>query len=277
MTQDLISGHNQAFILKKILQQFKFLSGKLFQFALIADFMTGYINPEVFAVQFPLLVLSCAAPENCFYPGYQFHHSKWFGHIIICSRIQSHDLVIFCTLCRNHDDRNIFGSPGSLQLLQDLHSIFSREHNVQKDQFRQAFFHRCVKLHSCLKPFCLESGCLQGIDKKLPDVSFIFHTVDHSTSLSVRYTGCFFVSRIFIFSVFSITIFLLLHKPWFSTLLRIARAYESRHFYQPFMILFFMHQRLLFYPLLFLRIMLEADTVCESAPVPGRMFHPGCA
>ena len=67
MTQDMISGHNQAFILKKILQQFKFLSGKLFQFALIADFMTGYINPEVFAVQFPLLVLSCAAPENCFY------------------------------------------------------------------------------------------------------------------------------------------------------------------------------------------------------------------
>ena len=71
------------------------------------------------------------------------------------------------------------------------------------------------------------------LDIMLPDVSFIFHTVDHSTSLSVRYTGCFFVSRIFIFSVFSITFFLLLHKPWFSTLLRIARAYESRHFYQP--------------------------------------------
>ena len=71
MTQDLISGHNQAFILKKILQQFKFLSGKLFQFALIADFMTGYINPEVFAVQFPLLVLSCAAPAELLLPWLQ--------------------------------------------------------------------------------------------------------------------------------------------------------------------------------------------------------------
>ena len=60
MTQDLISGHNQAFILKKILQQFKFLSGKLFQFALIADFMTGYINPEVFAVPAPRSVLRSA-------------------------------------------------------------------------------------------------------------------------------------------------------------------------------------------------------------------------
>ena len=277
MTQDLISVHNQAFILKKILQQFKFLSGKLFQFALIADFMTGYINPEVFAVQFPLLVLSCAAPENCFYPGYKFHHSKRLRDIIIRTALQTFHLIKFRFFGSDHDHRDIPGPGIAFQPFQNIISIFSREHNVQKDQFRQAFFHRCVKLHSCLKPFCLESGCLQGIDKKLPDVSFIFHTVDHSTSLSVRYTGCFFVSRIFIFSVFSITIFLLLHKPWFSTLLRIARAYESRHFYQPFMILFFMHQRLLFYPLLFLRIMLEADTVCESAPVPGRMFHPGCA
>ena len=68
MTQDLISGHNQAFILKKILQQFKFLSGKLFQFALIADFMTGYINPEVFAVQFPLLRTAFTLATNSIFP-----------------------------------------------------------------------------------------------------------------------------------------------------------------------------------------------------------------
>ena len=61
-------------------------------------------------------------------------------------------------------DRDMLGyfgeAGGYMYMVKDLHC----------QQFRQAFFHRCVKLHSCLKPFCLESGCLQGIDKKLPDI-----------------------------------------------------------------------------------------------------------
>ena len=158
-------------------------------------------------MQFPLLVLSCAAPENCFYPGYKFHHSKRLRDIIIRTALQTFHLIKFRFFGSDHDHRDIPGPGIAFQPFQNIISIFSREHNVQKDQFRQAFFHRCVKLHSCLKPFCLESGCLQGIDKKLPDVSFIFHTVDHSTSLSVRYTGCFFCQPYFYFFCFQYNYF----------------------------------------------------------------------
>ena len=76
MAQDLVSGHDQSFVLHQIFQKFKFLSGQLFHLTLIADFVTGHIDTKALAVQLPLLALPCAAPKDRFDPGYKFHHPE---------------------------------------------------------------------------------------------------------------------------------------------------------------------------------------------------------
>ena len=182
MAQDLVSGHDQSFVLQKIFQKLKFLSGQLLHLALIADFVTGHIDTKALAVQLPLLALPCAAPKDRFDPGYKFHHPEGLGDIIICAALQTFYLVKLRFFGCDHDHRDIPGPGITFQSFQNIIPVFTREHDVQQDQLRQIFFHGCVKFRPGFKTFCLKACCLQGIDKKLSDISLIFHTVDHSIS-----------------------------------------------------------------------------------------------
>ena len=86
----------------------------------------------------------------CLYPGNKFAWAERLGHVIICPKSQSTDLVNIVFLCRNHDDRDILLLA---HLTADIKSIYLREHQIKYDQV--VFF-----FQSLLKPYIASCGDL---------------------------------------------------------------------------------------------------------------------
>ena len=160
--------------------------------------MAPHIQIKFPIMQFFVLILTCTSSEYSFYSGNKFHHSKRLGNIIICSALQSFYFIKFRFLGRYHDHRNILHRRHTFQLCQDCIAIISRKHDIQKNKLRDFFFNCFHQLSTITKASGFESCCLQCINKKFSDITFIFHTIDH----------LFLPSSLF----FSILIFLYLYK-----------------------------------------------------------------
>ena len=198
MAEDLVSGHDQAFIFHQILKKFKFLSGEFNLFLPISHFMASYIQKKFSVMQFFILILPGTSSEYSFYPGNKFHHSKRLGNIIICSAFQSLYFIKFRFLGSYHDHRHILYRRHTFQLCQDCIAIIPRKHDIQKDQLRYLFLQRFHQFIAIAKPPGFKSCCFQCINKKLPDIPLIFYTIDHS-ALPPLYLSPVLSSQVYFF------------------------------------------------------------------------------
>src|SRR5699024_1141795 len=58
-------------------------------------------------------------------------------------------------------------------------SVFLRQQNLQQYQIRYFLFYSLFHFFAICHSFCLITAAAQSIYQKLPDISFVFHTVNH--------------------------------------------------------------------------------------------------
>ena len=107
--QQTVSCHDNVRVLHKALQKFILFERQCHNFSICSYFMFFRIHLNVTKnndVLWILCIFQCSS-KDCFDPGYKLHHSKWFGHVIVCPSIQCFYFIVFCTFCCQHNDRNI--------------------------------------------------------------------------------------------------------------------------------------------------------------------------
>ena len=86
------------------------------------------------------------SPQDSLYPCNQLLGIKGLDHIIICSQLQSQNLIKNLALCRKHNNRHLRN--GS-QFPANLIAVNSRQHQIQKNQIGteiREYFQRCFSV-----------------------------------------------------------------------------------------------------------------------------------
>ena len=110
---------------------------------------------------------------------HQRHHAKGLCHIVVCTAVQSDDLIVLRTLCGDHNHRQIFCCHVAPNLFQNFQTVLLRQHDIQQNQIRLLLCHRRPERRGHCKPLCLHSGAVQGIDHQFPNAVVVFYQINH--------------------------------------------------------------------------------------------------
>ena len=119
------------------------------------------------------------------YSGYQLHHAKWLWYIVIGTAVQPYHLIIFGSLCSQHDDRKAPGRTIIPKLFQDGQAVLVGQHNIQKHQGWIFLLHGIPEILCAGKALCRKSCGLQSVDYQFPDTFIVFNQIDHFCSPSI--------------------------------------------------------------------------------------------
>ena len=111
MIQQPVTGKHHALMFQQQTQQFKFFQRQANGFFAHSDNVTGRVHIQITQYIFLLLFARSRPPQNRFDTGNQCHHAKRFRDVIICTIIQAHYLIVFCSLCGQHNHRQRFRCP----------------------------------------------------------------------------------------------------------------------------------------------------------------------
>ena len=75
-------------------------------------------------------------PKDCIHSCDHLHHAERFCQEIIRACIQTDDFIELCSLGSCHDHRDLLRCRIRFQFAEDLHTILTRQHDIQHDQFR---------------------------------------------------------------------------------------------------------------------------------------------
>ena len=139
----LISPYDIQKILSAV--DFTWIHGKQFQkiefFCCQIDFLFSDDHASAFAVNlhlafydhffiFLIFIALADTAHNGFDPCLHFQNIEWLCYVIICSIIQSQDLIHIVAFCCKHNDRNIRIFP---DLLTHFKTVIFRKHDIQKN------------------------------------------------------------------------------------------------------------------------------------------------
>ena len=140
-TEQLFFCEYMVWMLRKEGQQIKFFCGKCFFFSIYPHTACCLIDLDAADLYDIILRHICADQtlitcHMCFDSRYQFTRAERFGHIVICSKSQSTDLINVIFLCGNHQNWRIFVIS---DFFTDLKSVHSRQHQVENVKIKFFF------------------------------------------------------------------------------------------------------------------------------------------
>ena len=115
------------------LQHIKFFGSQVYFSACNVDASRLAVHRKISCLDHFALCLLCSlflgTAHDCFDTCFDFQNVKWLGDIVICSILQTKDLIHIITFCSQHDNRNT----GSFtQLLADFKAVKLRKHHIKK-------------------------------------------------------------------------------------------------------------------------------------------------
>ena len=143
--------------------------------AVAADPVRGRIQPQTPDLDHVVRHLRRAPAQHRLDARQQFSRRERLGDIVVCSRLQAHDLVLLGRFGGEHDDGDTAGARAAAQLARDRQTRLPRQHPVEQHQIGQGLSYDGQRLLCIGSAQRVVAGALQVDGNQFLDGGFVFY------------------------------------------------------------------------------------------------------
>ena len=180
LRENLIARKHHTAVFQQIAQQFKFFVREDHGFTINRNGAALHIHRK--RARRKKLILRCGLcgpAQQRTHTGDKLHHAERLRHVIVRAAVQPNHTVIFAAFRRQHHHGQVGRFRTRAQTLQNMQTVFIRQHNVEQHELRQLFFKRLPEIGRIPEALGFKTGGVQCIEYKLADAVVVLHKIDH--------------------------------------------------------------------------------------------------